>query len=552
MKKQYVIGIDFGTLSGRIVLADAADGTVLAEETVPYAHGVMDETLAGGRKLPPLFALQDPRDYLDVLRGVRRLFERSGYDPLRAAGIGIDFTSCTMLPVGADGEPLSFRAEFADEPHAYVKLWKHHAAQPEADRVTETAAERGELWLSCYGGKCSPEWMLPKILEILHNAPDVYAAAERFTEAADWISFVLTGAEAHAPAFAGYKAFWDPETGYPDDAFLAAVDPRLRGLVGTKLSHDVSAPGTAAGRLNGRGAALTGLPEGTAVALPMIDAHAVMPALGCTEAGDLALILGTSGCQILNASERKAVSGICGVVRDAVVPGLYTYEAGQPAVGDALDWFIRNHIPKEVRAEAEARNADLHTILGKKAACLRPGESGLLALDWLNGNRSVLVNAELTGAMIGMTLATKPEEEYRAWIEASAFGTRMILETFERSGLPVRRVTAAGGIASKNGLFTQIVADVTGREVRIAGTAEAGALGSAMYAAAAAGLYADVAEASRRMAPAPLRTVRPDSGNRAVYDALYAEYRTLHDFFGRGGDRVMERLAAIRNGKRVR
>ncbi len=536
--------MDFGTLSARTILVDAFDGTVAGEETFSYPHGIMDDELTGGRPLPPFFALQDPRDYLDALGCVRELLKKTGTAPEEVAGMGIDFTSCTMLPVAADGTPLAFLPEFREEPHAFVKAWKHHAAQPEADTINRVAAERGETWIRDYGGKASSEWLLPKILETLHHAPAVFERAARFTEAADWISFVLTGVETRSPAFAGYKAFWNAETGYPSDAFFEAVDPRLRGIIGTKLQEAVSAPDGIAGTLNERGAALTGLAEGTVLALPMIDAHAVLPALRATEEGDLALILGTSACQIANAAEKKTVEGICGVVKDAVIPGIYTYEAGQPAVGDAFDWFLENRCPEAYRREAETRKISVRDVLREKAARLMPGESGLIALDWLNGNRSVLNDANLSGVMAGLTLATKPEDEYRAWIEAAAFGTRRILEQFERSGVAVCRIVAAGGIARKDPLVMQIYADVLGREIGIAASDQTGALGSAIYGAVAAGLYPTVREASAAMTEAPALCYKPVEKNSAVYDRLYEEYRTLYDWFGRNG--ISERLGALR------
>lgn len=545
MEKRYVIGIDFGTLSGRAVLVDAANGNELAEGTVGYPHGVMDGALPSGRKLPPLFALQHPQDYLDVLGAVPRVLAEAGVRPEEVAGLGIDFTACTMLPVDEAGIPLCFLPEFADEPHAYVKLWKHHAAQPEADDVNALAAERKEEWLSIYGGKVSSEWMLPKILETLRYAPHVYEKTARFTEAADWLSRMLTGRETHSAAFAGYKALWNAETGYPSNDFMAALDPRLCGIVGTKISENVLGVDQIAGALDGQGSRLTGLPIGTPLALPMIDAHAAMPALNITGDGDLMMIVGTSGCHILNSAQRKPVDGISGYVKDGVIPGFYTYEAGQAAVGDIFDWFVKNHVPESYRKEAVERGVGIHQLLREKAEKLRAGESGLLALDWLNGNRSVLVNANLTGMMLGLTLQTKPEEEYRAWIEATAFGTRMILEQYEKNGIEIRSVCAAGGIAKKDGMMMQIYADVTGKEIRIAASSQAGALGSAICAATAAGVYPSMQTAAKAMSGPYIRTYRPIAENQAVYHRLYAEYKTLHDYFGRGGNPVMERLRGI-------
>ena len=541
--KQYVIGIDFGTLSGRCVLVDAGSGEEIAESVHFYSHGVMSETLPDGQKLPPQYALQHPGDYLDVLREtVPDVLRKAGVAPDEVAGVGIDFTACTILPVKEDGTPLCFLQEFEKEPHAYVKLWKHHAAQPQADRINRLAEERGEAWLPVYGGKISSEWALPKILQVLEEAPGVYNATDRFTEAGDWLSLCLTGEETHSAAFAGYKACWSAESGYPSDEFFTALHPGLHGIVGSKLSEKILKIDQTAGRLNDRGAELTGLPAGTPLALPMVDAHAAMPALGITGEGTLMMIVGTSGCHIINCKKGVPVPGICGYVKDGVLPGFCTYEAGQAAVGDVFDWFVKNGVPASYTAEANERGMNLHKLLREKASKLTPGESGLLALDWLNGNRSVLVDSELSGVMLGITLRTRPEELYRAWIEATAYGTRVILEAFEENGIPLDRIVAAGGIAQKDDMMMQIYADVTGKEIDIAGTAQAGALGSAVYAAVAGGLYPTIAEAAEHLARPCLRTYIPDPEHRAVYDRLYAEYKTLHDYFGRGGNDVMKTL----------
>ncbi|MBQ8351577.1 MAG: ribulokinase [Clostridia bacterium] len=541
--KNYVIGIDFGTLSGRAVLVEAATGKTLAEATHSYAHGVMDETLPSGRALPPDYALQHPSDYLDVLRvTVPAVLEQAGVAGEEVAGLGIDFTACTVMPVDAQGEPLCLDPAMADEPHAYVKLWKHHAAQGQADEINALAEARGEAWLSIYGGKISSEWMLPKLLQILREAPAVYEKIDRFTEAGDWLSRCLTGKETHSAPFAGYKALWNAENGYPSNDFMKALDSRLNGVVGSTIFPHVCGMGESAGFLNEQGAALTGLPVGTPLSLPMIDAHAAMPALGLVGEGDMMLIMGTSSCHILNAKTGKCVPGICGYVKDGVVPGCYTYEAGQAAVGDIFDWFVKNCLPAAYEREAEAQGIGLHKLLREKAKGLRPGESGLVALDWWNGNRSVLVDASLSGMLVGLTLRTRPEEIYRALIEATAFGTRMIVEQYEACGLPIGAVCAAGGIAQKDEMMMQIYADVLGRDVRVAGSSQAGALGSAIYAAVAGGIYPDLGAASAHMAQPDRCVYHPQADHVAAYDRLYATYQTLHDYFGRENPQLMKEL----------
>ncbi len=544
--KQYVIGIDFGTLSGRCVLLDTVSGKELAESVLAYPHGVMVEELPSGKRLPSLFALQHPEDYLLVLRTtIRDVLQKSGVTPEEVAGLGIDFTACTVLPIDKDGTPLCMTARFADEPHAYVKLWKHHAAQPMADRINELAEKRNEKWLPLYGGKISSEWAFSKILETVEEAPAVFEATDRFIEAGDWLSLVLTGEETHSAVFAGYKWIWNAEDGYPSNDFLKALHPALDGIVGTKVSNKVLGIEETAGILNEKGAKLTGLAVGTTLALPMIDAHAAMPALGIAGAGELMMIVGTSTCHILNASENVPANGVCGCVKNGVIPGLYTYEAGQSAVGDIFDWYVSGHVPASYTEEAAKQGISIHKLLREKASLLTPGESGLLALDWLGGNRSTLMDAELTGLLLGMTLQTKPEEIYRAWLESTAYGTRAILDVFTKNGIEVKRVVAAGGIAQKDDLMMQIYADVIGTDIHIAGSSQAGARGSAIYAATAAGLYETLADAVSALAIPDSRTYHPNPEHVEKYQALYAEYQTLYQYFGKE-NLVMKRLKKIK------
>ena len=537
--KTYTIGIDFGTLSGRCVLVDCENGQEIAEAVCDYAHGVMDESLPTGKKLPPLFALQHPEDYLEVLKTtIREALKKAEIAPEQVKGVGIDFTSCTVLPVDETGTPLCMLPEFENEPHAYVKLWKHHAAQPEADALNALAEARKEPWLDAYGGRVSSEWALPKLLEILRNAPQVYEKTARFMEAGDWLVSKLIGKEIHSLPFAGYKALYH-NGAYPSNDFVTALDQNLDGVVGTKLSEkivDFSAP---AGTLCQEGADLTGLPVGTVVAAPQIDAHAAMPALQITDAGELMLIMGTSSCQIVNTKQSKDVLGICGYVPDGVIPGLVSYEAGQSAVGDIFDWFVKNCVPASYAEEAAQKNVNLHTLLTEKAEKLAVGETGLVALDWFNGNRSVLDDSRLSGVILGLTLGTKPEHIYRALLEATAYGTKMILDTL---AFPVHTIKVAGGIANKNALLMQIYADVIGSAIHVTQSTQAGALGSAIYGAVAAGVYPDFASATTAMGTPMAKTYTPNPENQKAYEKLYAEYVTLHDYFGRGGNDVMHRL----------
>lgn len=548
---KYTIGVDFGTLSGRAVIVDTTTGEEVAVAVHEYSHAVMDEKLPDGTPLGVDWALQHPQDYLDVFRiTIPQVMKMAMVSPEQVAGVGIDFTACTVLPVKADGTPLCFLDEYRSRPNAWVKLWKHHAAQDEANRLNIIAEERGEKFLRRYGGKISSEWMIPKIWQTVNEDPEVYDAADRFIEAADWVVWQMTGRETRNTCTAGYKAIWHKHDGYPSNDFFRALHPKMERLVDEKLSRTLLPVGTKAGTITPQAARLTGLKEGTAVAVANVDAHVSIPAVGITTPGKMLAIIGTSTCHMLLGDVEKEVPGMCGVVEDGIIAGFYGYEAGQSCVGDHFQWFVENCTPAEYRDEAETAGMDLHSLLTEKAARLTPGESGLVALDWWNGNRSVLVDVDLTGMIAGMSLVTKPEEIYRALIEATAYGTRMIIDTFEENGVPVNEFYAAGGIAEKNPFVMQIYADVINREIKISGSPQAPALGSALFGALAAGKDAGgfdtVQEAAAVMAKVKDHTYRPIPENVAVYDRLFAEYRILHDYFGRGANDVMKRLKAIR------
>jgi L-ribulokinase len=551
---RYAVGVDFGTESGRAVLVDVADGRTVATAVSAYRNGVIDERLPldGDVPLAPDWALQDPEDYLRVFKeAIPAALRQAGVDPAEVIGVGIDFTACTMLPVKRDGTPLCMLPELRANPHAWVKLWKHHAAQPEADRINEVARATGQPWLDRYGGRISSEWFFSKALQILDEAPEVYAAADRLIEAADWVIWRLTGVETRNACTAGYKAMWSKRDGFPDRSYFEALDPRLADVVGEKMTSDIRSLGERAGGITGEAAGWTGLLPGTAVAIANVDAHVAAPASTVIEPGRMVMIMGTSTCHIVMSEDEHAVPGMCGYVEDGVIPGLFGYEAGQSCVGDHFSWFVEHAVPAGYEAEARARGLDMHALLQEKAARLRVGQSGLLALDWWNGNRSVLVDAELGGLLIGATLATVPEEIYRALIEATAFGTRVIIETFEAHGVPIREIVACGGLADKSPLIMQIYADVTGRPFKLSGSDQAPALGSAMFGAVAAGKasggHATIQDAARVMARLKGIEYTPNPDNAATYDVLYREYVRLHDYFGRdGGNGVMKTLRRLR------
>jgi L-ribulokinase len=534
MVHAHVVGVDFGTLSGRAVVVRVSDGAELGSAVHEYTHGVIERTLpASGERLPPQWALQDPEDYLDVLRdAVPQAVANAGIDPASVVGIATDFTASSPLPVLKDGTPLCRVPELNTRPHAYVKLWKHHAAQAQADRINAVAAERGEAWLPRYGGKISSEWEFAKALQILDEDPELYARIERWVESADWIVWQLCGNETRNACSAGYKAIRQ-DGHYPSRDYLAALDPDFADFVETRIEGPVHELGSRAGGLTEQAAEWTGLPEGIAVAVGNVDAHVTAPAAQAIEPGQMVAIMGTSTCHVMNHDALAEVPGMCGVVDGGIVSGLYGYEAGQSGVGDIFGWFVDNCVPPRYHDEAKAQNRDIHEHLSILAGEQQPGEHGLVALDWSNGNRSILVDHELSGVLVGQTLQTKPEDIYRALIEATAFGTRVILETFAEAGVPVHEFFVAGGLL-KNPVIMQIYADVIRFPLHLIESDQGPALGSAMHAAVAAGEYPDIRAAAAKMGKSRRDAYVPDPKRADAYDALYAHYRALHDHFADG------------------
>jgi L-ribulokinase len=550
--EKFALGIDYGTESGRVVVIRVRNGEEIASVVIPYPDGVIDERLPGGPRLEPDWALQNPHDYLLVAeKGVPKVLKAARVKAEDVIGIGTDFTASSPLPVKRDGTPLCFLSPYRKRPHAWVKLWKHHAAQPEANQINEVGRERNEEFIQIYGGKYSSEWFFSKVLQVLNEDPEIYEAADRFIEGADWIVWQLTGEEKRNTCTAGYKGMWIKGKGFPSEEFFRTLHPRLESVTDTKVGTDFYPLGQKAGGLTASWARKTRLKEGTPVSVGNVDAHVAVPACTVTQPGSLVMIMGTSICHMVLGTGRQMVEGMCGTVEDGIVPGLWGFEAGQSAVGDIFAWFFQHGVPDYIHREARKLKVPFAAALEKRAAALRPGESGLLGLDWWNGNRSVLVDVDLTGVLLGMTLATKAEEIYRALIEATAFGTRTIIQAFESKGVEVKALVACGGLPEKNKLLMQIYADVTGREIKLAEQLQTcSALGSAMHGAVAAGRagggYDTIAEAAAHMAHVQKLTYRPKAENHAMYNRLFKEYRTLHDYFGRGENDVMKRLKALK------
>jgi L-ribulokinase len=508
------------------------DGRVAGQAVVAYTHGVIGRELPVGgaaRSLPADYALQHPLDWLDGAgRACREALAAGGVRADDAVSIGVGFTSCTILPTSADGAPLCLSEQFRAEPLAWPKLWKHHGAKDEADRINRVAAERGETWLARYGGVISLEWFFPKVLETLVRAPAVYAAADVWLEAGDWLVWQLTsgpfpacdaGQLVRSTCQAGYKAMWDRRTGYPSREYFAAVHPDLADVVATKMPGRLVAPGRRAGVLTADAAARLGLAAGTPVSAAVIDAHSGVPGSGVAGAGTLVMVMGTSACHMVNATTERRVPGVAGVVEDGILPGFFGYETGQASVGDAFAWA--------------ARTVQLsHEELNRRAAALGPGSGGVIALDWLNGCRTPLMDGRLSGAFVGLTLGTRPEQLYRALLEATAMGVRWIRDTLVDAGVPVERYVAGGGLPGKSPLLMQICADVLGAEIRPAASDQPVALGAAILGCLAAG-EAATGHASAESAIGAMARVRtdvayrPEPAARARYEELYPLYREL-------------------------
>jgi L-ribulokinase len=542
------LGLDFGTESVRALIVDL-NGCEQASAVAPYAHGQITDTLPGtGEKLPADFAFQHPQDWIESsAQAVREALQQGGPKSRDTViSIGVDFTSCTMLPTRRDGTPLCLLPEFAAEKFAWPKLWKHHGAQQQTERINALARQRNEPWLDRYGGIIGLEWFFPKVLETLEAAPAVYDATEVWLEAGDWYVWQLVGGDAdnlpRSTCQAGYKAMWHGTEGYPAPDFFAALNPRLADVVASKMPGRMLAPGVEAGRLNANMADRMELPANLPVSVATIDAHAGVPGAGAADPGTLVMVMGTSSCHMLNAEQERSVPGVAGVVEGGILPGMFGYETGQAAVGDAFDWLRR------LVGEA---NFDQLT---EQAALLPPGSEGVLCVDWFNGCRTPLMDGSLRGAFTGLTLNHGSHHMYRALLEASACGVRWIVEILRESGVPVEKLVATGGLPHHNRLLVQIYADVLGEPISVHPSKQGPALGAAILGVLAAGPQASpfrsAAEAIQAMAGTGLagtglaRTgaeissangdssresvvVQPDQGTHNDYDAVYKDYCDL-------------------------
>jgi len=541
------IGVDFGTESGRVLVLDVRTGDELAVTEVRYPHGVIDQRLPStGGELPPDTALQDPADYLEVLyRGIPEALTAGKVLAEDVIGIGIDFTCCTVLPVTEDGTPLCQLARWQDHPHAWVKLWKHHSAQPVADRLNAVAIERNESFLTRYGGRLSSEWYFPKLIELWQKDRPVYDAMSAFVEATDWIVWHLTGTLVRASCSAGYKACWSANDGLPSKAYFEAAYPGFPEP-GEKLGTTFFAPGHCAGTLREEVATRLGLPTSVAVAVGNVDSFVSVPGAGVQRPGIFLMVIGTSICDLVIDRHESRLPGITGVVYDGILPGFFGYEAGQAAVGDMFAWFGSRLLGLKNGESGKSWHEDFE----QAAAAIAPGASGLVALDWWNGNRTILGDADLSGVIAGLTLATTPAEVYRALLESVAFGTRRIVENFVDHGVPIDEIVACGGIAERSALMMQLLADVTGLPVTIPDSSQIPARGAALCGALAAGSsrggFDDFEAAVSELRPEMSRRYEPSPQHHAAYDEVYSVFRSLHDELGRDHVEWLHDLKRIR------
>lgn len=547
MKDSYILGVDFGTLSVRSSIVRVSDGFEKGTSEVPFKHGVMDTHLTANKSevLPPEFALQVPADYLAAFhKSVHDAIENSGVVVRHIIGIGIDFTSATVIATDEKGKPMCEYPEFANRPHAYVKLWKHHGGNEQAHRLLEVAKKRNESWLPRYGGLLSSELLLPKVLETFEKDRELYDRTAYFMNALDWINWLLTDKLVYASADSGFKRHYQ-DGKYPDPEYLDAVSPGFGDVFTKKMAGPIQPLGSKAGELTPKMAEWLGLNPGISVSVGNIDAHVTAAAIQAVEPGIMTAILGTSACYIVSAPEFKEVPGMLGITYGGIADGLWCFEAGQSAFGDILAWFTENCVPQEYHQAAEKEGITLHEYLTKKSSTQKIGEHGLIALDWHNGNRSILCDHNLSGLIIGQTLTTRAEDMYRALMESCAFGARKIIETMKEHGVEIKEIVAAGGIL-KNKTLMQILSDVTRIPLSISTSGAVGALGSAVYGAVAAGCYPSLEEASKAMGDKVANVYKPHEDRSTQYDKLYNEYLLLHDYYGKGANQVMSRLKKIK------
>ena len=552
MKKGYTIGCDYGTLSMRAVLVRLEDGAVMAEHTYEYPDAVITERLPGTdvELKGPGWALQNPDDWLNALyTNIPAIVAEAGVDKEEILGLSVDFTTCTVLPMDEQGNALCQLPQYRNRPQAWPKLWKNHTAAAEAEAFTALDAEKKYGVLDDYGFRASSEFFFPKLLKTLHEDEEIYNTAYTFMEGGDFVTYKMTGQWNRSSCLAAAKAQYDCSgRGYPPKEFFRDLDPRFENVVEDKRLGNIVTIGQRAGYLQPEMAEKLGLKAGMPIAIAHADAAIALIGAGVTKPNEITFIMGTSTCHMMTAETKEQIPGMFGVYKDGILPGCYTYEAGQSAVGDIFDWFCRRMVPQSYFEEANARGVAIQKVLDEKAGQIPIGASGIVALDWMNGNRSILQDADLTGMIMGLTLSTKAEEVYRALIEATAFGTRVIMEAFKEYNVPVNKIFACGGLAHKSPVLMQIYADVMNAPITVTAVKQTSALSAAIFAAIAVGEadggYDTFEDAVAHMVQPPKCVYTPIPENVEKYDRLYKVYRAMHDYLG-AADSPMKELRRI-------
>ncbi|MBR5232167.1 MAG: ribulokinase [Clostridia bacterium] len=540
--EKYTLGIDFGSLSARAVICRVRDGLILSQQETAYPHGVMTDVLPDGTKLGEGFFLQHPADYVFALENcVRGATEKAGVKKTEIIAMAIDFTGCTALPLDKDGRPLCDK--FPSHPYAYVNMWKQRNTQREAGEIEKVISEHEPALLQGYGGHVAPEMLHCKMLKTSREDPEIFAQTDLYMEASDYMLLLLTGEIVRNTSMAAVKGLWRPDKGYPD--YLEVLHPAFAHPEKTLLRGRMCRPFEKAGCLTAEMAEKLGLSAGIPVAGGHYDAHAATYALNIRGEGQALMSLGTSSGLVYAAGHFENVEGAASALWGTILPQHYSYASGQPAFGDTLGWFVEHGVSADTRKAAEKESMNIHAYLTREAEKLSPGETGLLALDWWNGNRSCLQNGDLSGMLMGMTLTTTSVHIYRGLLEGVSFGMRRMVDSYREKGFDFRVLCACGGIAFKNPLLVQMLSDITHLPVRMSKNVPAPAVGACMLAAVAAGEYNSIYDAMDKMHCLSEGMVYPDEARGQAYDRLYEEYLTLHDVFGRGVNPVMMKLRRI-------
>lgn len=523
--KRFTIGIDFGTLSCRALVLDAVSGAALGMGERGY-H-VYDKALPCGVVLPPRTALADPAEYLQALTdAVREAIDRAQIDRQDVAGIAIDATSMSVVPCDENGAPMCFQAKWQNEPQAYIRLWKSYTATHEAEEICQTARAQNQPFLNACGGYPSSEGIYPKMIETIRQCPELYDETSAFVDLNEFLTWQLTGKLTRSTGSMGLKCYCPDGNTLPDAAFFAQIEPAMI-TCDQKMRGEALPWGAKAGTLCKEWAERLGLPAGIAVGAGALDGPVSMVALGLQHSGDAMLTIGTSGVLSVISDVWQPVSGICGQAYSSLMPGLYGYDFCQSGVGDMFGWFVQNCVPARYEKMAQEQGISVHTLLSRLGFAHPVQDNDIVALDWWNGSRCVVVDQTLSGALSGLTLGTVPEDIYRALIEGAAFGTRTMLEHCQACGVPVERIRVCGGIAGKNPLLVQCYADILGRELAVSTLPNSAAAGAAINAAAAAGIYNDLADAMAHLSQTQFVRYQPDMQNHARYAPLYERYRKM-------------------------